>query len=90
MTTSNDRASSHPSSARGNGKPAPTEATNVAGEAMPAFGETNLTPDPVPLETVLHPDGRMSQYPPPEKWDDWVEWDSAAWPKKVARHYSLV
>jgi len=28
--------------------------------------------------------------PPPEKWDDWVELDSASWPKKVERHYRCV
>ncbi|HAY36251.1 MAG: molybdopterin-dependent oxidoreductase [Bacteroidetes Order II. Incertae sedis bacterium] len=42
------------------------------------------------MTTVLHPDGRMSQYPPVEKWDDWVEWDGKHWPRKVARHYTLV
>src|SRR5687767_7473391 len=45
---------------------------------------------PVPLTEVRHPDGRMSSYPPPERWDDWVEWDSAAWPDRVARRYTLV
>ncbi|MDH5506063.1 MAG: molybdopterin-dependent oxidoreductase [Anaerolineae bacterium] len=42
------------------------------------------------MTVVQHPDGRVSQYPPPEKWDDWVEWDGRLWPKKVARRYSLV
>ena len=42
------------------------------------------------LLEVKHPDGRMSQYPPPEYWDDWVEWDAVAWPNKVARRYTLV
>ncbi|MEO1232589.1 MAG: molybdopterin-dependent oxidoreductase [Myxococcota bacterium] len=32
----------------------------------------------------------MSQYPPPEHWDDWVEWDGKAWPRRVARKYMLV
>lgn len=45
---------------------------------------------PVALTTVEHADGRLSQYPPPDRWDDWVEWDSKAWPKKVARRYTLV
>ena len=40
--------------------------------------------------TVEHPDGRMSQYPPPEYWDDWVEWDGKQWPRRVARRYMLV
>jgi anaerobic selenocysteine-containing dehydrogenase len=33
---------------------------------------------------------RLQQYPPQEKWDDWVEWDHRAWPKKVARRFMLV
>ena len=69
---------------------APKGMTNAAGQTMPAFGETDLQPEPVDLTVVQHPDGRMSQYPPPEKWDDWVEWDPKAWPKRVARRYSLV
>ena len=32
----------------------------------------------------------MSQYPPAEKWDDWVEWDGRAWPRKVGRRYMLI
>ena len=45
---------------------------------------------PVDLTEVRHPDGRMSRYPPPDRWDDWVEWDGAKWPRKVARRYTLV
>ena len=35
-------------------------------------------------------DGRMAQYPPPDRWDDWVEYEGSAWPKKVERRYILV
>ena len=28
--------------------------------------------------------------PPPEAWDDWVELDSAAWPKRQEKHYRCV
>ncbi|MBW7885076.1 MAG: molybdopterin-dependent oxidoreductase [Caldilineaceae bacterium] len=42
------------------------------------------------MTVVEHPDGRMSQYPPVEKWDEWVEWDGKAWPKRVARRYMLI
>ena len=45
---------------------------------------------PVDMTSVKHPDGRMSQYPPPDRWHDWVEWDGAHWPRKVARRYTLV
>jgi len=27
---------------------------------------------------------------PVSKWDDWVEYDTQAWPRKVARHYELI
>jgi len=27
---------------------------------------------------------------PVEKWDDWVEYDPAAWPRRVKKHYQLV
>ncbi|QXD16268.1 molybdopterin-dependent oxidoreductase [Rhodocaloribacter litoris] len=54
----------------------------------PAFAETDAAPEK--LTTVVHPDGRLSQYPPPERWDDWVEWDGKAWPRRVARRYTLV
>ena len=66
------------------------EATNVAGVDVPAFSESELKPESVDMRTVVHPDGRMSQYPPSEKWDDWVEWDGKLWPQKVARRYTLV
>jgi anaerobic selenocysteine-containing dehydrogenase len=55
---------------------------------MPRYARSDA--EPVSLTTVQHPDGRMSQYPPPELWDDWVEWDSKAWPERVARRYTLV
>jgi anaerobic selenocysteine-containing dehydrogenase len=71
-------------------EPAPTGETNLAGVGIPRFAESELKPEKVPMTVVQHPDGRMSQYPPPEKWDDWIEWDGKLWPKKVARRYTLV
>ena len=32
----------------------------------------------------------LSAYPKPEEWDDWVEYESTAWPRKVEKHYMLV
>ncbi|MFN2531180.1 MAG: molybdopterin-dependent oxidoreductase [Pyrinomonadaceae bacterium] len=32
----------------------------------------------------------LAAYPPKERWDDWTELDSQAWPKRKERHYSLV
>ena len=67
---------------------AATGPTNAAGQALPTYGVTDRPP--IKLTEVEHPDGRMSQYPPPKHWDDWTEWDAKAWPKKVGRNYSLV
>jgi anaerobic selenocysteine-containing dehydrogenase len=54
----------------------------------PEYGATDATP--MDMTEVRHPDGRMSSYPPAEYWNDWVEWDAKAWPKKVGRRYTLV
>lgn len=32
----------------------------------------------------------LENFPPPERWHDWEELDSAAWPQRVSRRYSLV
>jgi len=55
---------------------------------QPTYSEVDVKP--TDLTEVKHKDGRMTRYPPPERWDDWVEWDSKSWPKKVARRYTLV
>jgi anaerobic selenocysteine-containing dehydrogenase len=55
---------------------------------VPDYGQTDESP--VDLTEVKHPDGRLSQYPPTDRWDDWVEYDGKHWPKRVARRYTLV
>ena len=64
------------------------DATNTAGVTPPKFAESDTAP--TRLTEVEHPDGRRSHYPPPERWNDWVEWDGTAWPKRVPRRYTLV
>ena len=32
----------------------------------------------------------LAAFPPKERWNDWVELDSASWPKRVERRYMLV
>ena len=32
----------------------------------------------------------LKSFPPPEEWDDWVEYDAKAWPRKVERRYRIV
>ena len=34
--------------------------------------------------------GDLSNYPPPEKWDDWVEFEPTKWSQKKERHYTIV
>ncbi len=31
----------------------------------------------------------LAAFPPKERWDDWVELDSRAWPRRVEKHYLL-
>ena len=69
--------------------PAPVTApTNVAGKAMPVYGVTQ--DKPVKMIEVRQEDGRMTRYPPPSHWADWVEYDGKAWPRRVPRRYTLV
>ena len=46
--------------------------------------------EPISLTQIKHPDGRLSSYPPPENWEDWVEYDGKSWPERIPRHYHLV
>ena len=41
----------------------------------------------VPLSAM---DGELTNFPPVERWEDWTEYDPAAWPRKVEKHYSLI
>jgi anaerobic selenocysteine-containing dehydrogenase len=34
--------------------------------------------------------GKLSSFPPPDRWDDWEEFDSKAWPRKVKKNFRLV
>jgi anaerobic selenocysteine-containing dehydrogenase len=65
-----------------------TTQTNAAGEALPTYGRADS--EPIDMIEVRHEDGRMTRYPPPEHWHDWVEWDAKAWPRKLPRRYTLV
>ena len=33
---------------------------------------------------------RLRSHPDPARWDDWVEFESKGWPRKVERHYTIV
>ena len=45
-----------------------------------------LHPSALRLEA---PNGLLS-YPPVEEWDDWIEYDTAHWPRKVEKHYQVI
>lgn len=40
-----------------------------------------------PDEMMVTP---LESFPPVDRWDDWVEYDADAWPRKVERHYAIV
>ena len=58
-----------------------SDRVSASRSATEARGETFY---PGPSRTQL------GAYPPKERWDDWVELDSRAWPRRVERHYMLV
>ena len=46
-----------------------------------------LNPDAANLEP---PQGGLQSYPPSDRWSDWTEYDAAAWPRRVEKHYDLI
>ena len=34
--------------------------------------------------------GGLASYPPVAKWDDWVEYDTSHWPRKVEKRYQII
>lgn len=45
--------------------------------------------EPDELPRLTEP-GDLTKFPPPEKWDDWVEYEAKAWPMKEKKHYTIV
>jgi anaerobic selenocysteine-containing dehydrogenase len=48
-------------------------------------GQPGIAPSGQPWQFTA-----LESFPPLEKWDDWVEYDSASWPRKVEKRYRLV
>ena len=44
---------------------------------------------PAARELTARPGG-LASYPPVDRWEDWVEYDPVAWPRKVERRYALI
>jgi anaerobic selenocysteine-containing dehydrogenase len=51
--------------------------------------DSKLPLNPAALELEPVKDG-LASFPPADRWHDWTEFDAAAWPRKVEKHYSLV
>ena len=46
-----------------------------------------------PIKETFYPGpsrSHLAAFPPKERWDDWTELDSRAWPQRKERHYSLI
>src|SRR5919197_2499123 len=66
----------------------PTEAGEspaLRAESRPAGAEQSPV---VSRPTMMS--GELASTPPPDRWDDWVEYEARAWPRKVERRYMLV
>ena len=50
----------------------------------------DLSSDPNPDLPRLTEPGDLTDYPPPEQWDDWVEYEAKSWPLREAKHYTVV
>jgi anaerobic selenocysteine-containing dehydrogenase len=59
----------------------PNQPVNAAREETEARGETFYQGP-----SQVH----LAAFPPKERWDDWVELESRAWPRREEHHYSLV
>ncbi|MEZ5044634.1 MAG: molybdopterin-dependent oxidoreductase [Saprospiraceae bacterium] len=46
-------------------------------------------PKEAPVTRLTAP-GELTKFPPPEQWNDWVEYEATAWPKVEKKHYSIV
>ena len=42
-----------------------------------------------PVERITEP-GTQTKFPPPEKWDNWTEYEATKWSKKEKRNYQLI
>ena len=47
------------------------------------------TDEGIELRRLSEP-GTLTSYPPPEEWNDFVDYDPQSWPEKKEKHYSIV
>ena len=65
----------------------PGFAAELEGFEKMADSRQPLNPDALRLEPAQ---GGLASYPPVDKWDDWVEYDTATWPRKVEKHCRII
>jgi anaerobic selenocysteine-containing dehydrogenase len=56
---------------------------------MPADPHHNQPLNPAARD-LTPPAGGLAAFPPAARWNDWVEFDPAQWPRRVERHYALI
>jgi anaerobic selenocysteine-containing dehydrogenase len=56
---------------------------------MFTFIKKLLNPE-APRRPRENPSTELMNYPPPDRWDDWTEWEATRWPHRVERRYMLV
>ena len=49
----------------------------------------DLTESVTEESEMLSP-GPLNSYPPPEKWDDWEEYEATGWSRKKKKRYSII
>lgn len=49
----------------------------------------NLHQEEIDLPRLTEP-GDLTKFPPPDKWDDWTEYEATAWPRREKKHYTIV
>lgn len=69
------------------GQNAPSVAGPAPSRATAKYPGTSLEGAALPQTGAVE---GLSNYPPADRWEDWVEYDPKAWPQKVQRHYTLV
>ncbi len=52
---------------------------------IPDLSKNGVEPEPRLME-----EGKLTKFPPPEKWDDWVEYEAQDWPRMKKKHYQIV
>jgi anaerobic selenocysteine-containing dehydrogenase len=51
---------------------------------------TGRTPEAAVELPRLIPGTGLTNYPPPDRWDDWEEYDAKAWPERVTNRFRLI